>query len=125
MDHAEARELLEVAAVEPGGLARLMAGDTPEAAALAGHLAGCDECTQEMARLRRVSGIVRGVVRTTPRPELREQTLAFVRAVGRQRSAAPGTLAAASPGGAVASPALSQATISDPERERATARPRR
>ena len=51
MDHAEARELLEIAAVEPGGLARLMAGDTAEAAALAGHLAGCDECTQEMARL--------------------------------------------------------------------------
>ena len=71
MDHAEARELLEVAAVEPGGLARLMAGDTPEAAALAGHLAGCEECTREMARLRRVAGIVRGVVRTTPPPELR------------------------------------------------------
>src|SRR5256885_8585129 len=99
MDHAEARELLELAAVEPGGLARLMAGDTPEAAALAGHLAGCDECTQEMAHLRRVAGIVRGVVRTTPPPELREQTLAFVRAVGRQRSAQP---AAATVGGSAA-----------------------
>jgi hypothetical protein len=86
VDHAEAREILELAAVEPGGLARLMAGDTPDAAALAGHLAGCDECTQEMARLRRVAGIVRGVVRTTPPPELRERTLAFVRAVGRDRS---------------------------------------
>ena len=91
MDHAEAREVLELAAVEPGGLARLMAGDTPEAAALAGHLAGCDDCTQEMARLRRVAGIVRGVVRTTPPPELREQTLAFVRAVGRPRSGTPET----------------------------------
>src|SRR4051812_21814620 len=88
MDHAEAREILELAAVEPDGLARLTAGDTPEAAALAGHLAGCAECTQEMARLRRVAGIVRGVVRTTPPPELRERTLAFVRAVGRDRSAA-------------------------------------
>jgi hypothetical protein len=128
MDHAEAREVLEVAAVEPGGLARLMAGDTPEAAALAGHLAGCDECTQEMARLRRVAGIVRGVVRTTPPPELREQTLAYVRAVGRQRSGATGTLAAASAGaGAVASPALGQVTTTAPAsvREPATQRARR
>jgi anti-sigma-K factor RskA len=125
MDHADARELLEVAAVEPGGLARLMAGDTPEAAALAGHLAGCDECTQEMARLRRVAGIVRGVVRTTPPPELREQTLAFVRAVGRSRSGAPGALAAISPGGAVASPALSHAEATNRERDRATPPTRR
>jgi hypothetical protein len=124
MDHAEARELLEVAAVEPGGLARLMAGDTPEAAALAGHLAGCDECTQEMARLRRVAGIVRGVVRTTPPPELREQTLSFVRAVGRQRSGGPGTLAAAA-AGAVASPAMSQVTTTAPVRGPANPRTRR
>jgi len=41
MEHAEARELLEIAAVEPGGFARLVAGDTPDAVALAGHLAGC------------------------------------------------------------------------------------
>src|SRR2546423_8001842 len=94
MDHAEAREILELAAVEPGGLARLMAGDTPEAAALAGHLAGCADGTQELARLRRVAGIVRGVVRTTPPPELRERTLAFVRAVGRDRSPATAAVAA-------------------------------
>jgi hypothetical protein len=126
MDHAEAREVLEVAAVEPGGLARLMAGDTPEAAALAGHLAGCDECTQEMARLRRVAGIVRGVVRTTPPPELREQTLAYVRAVGRQRSGATGTLAAAAAGaGAVASPALGPVSASHPARVPTAPRPRR
>lgn len=87
MDHADARELLEVAAVEPGGLARLMAGDTPEAASLAGHLAGCAECTAEMARLRHAAGVLRGVVRTTPPPELRERTLALVRAVGRERAA--------------------------------------
>jgi anti-sigma factor RsiW len=115
MDHAEARELLEVAAVEPGGLARLMAGDTPEAAALAGHLAGCDECTQEMARLRRVAGIVRGVVRTTPPPELREQTLAFVRAVGRQRSGAPATLTAAT-AGVITSPLIGPPAATDRQR---------
>ena len=126
MDHADAREILEVAAVEPGGLARLMAGDTPEAAALAGHLAGCEECTREMARLRRVAGIVRGVVRTTPPPELREQTLAFVRAVGRQRSGARGTLAAASAAaGADASPAIGQASATAGVPLHATPRARR
>ena len=85
--------MLELAAVEPNGLARLTAGDTPEAAALAGHLAGCRDCTQELARLRRVAGVVRGVVRTTPPPELRDRTLAFVRAVGRDRSAISGVAA--------------------------------
>jgi hypothetical protein len=90
MDHAEAREMLELAAVEPNGLARLTAGDTPEAAALAGHLAGCRECTHEMARLRRVAGVVRGVVSTMPPPDLRDRTLAFVRAVGRDRSSIAG-----------------------------------
>jgi hypothetical protein len=125
MDHAEAREVLEVAAVEPGGLARLMAGDTPEAAALAGHLAGCDECTQEMARLRRVAGIVRGVVRTTPPPELREQTLAYVRAVGRQRSGTEALAAASAGGAAIAGPAVSQVTATAPVREPVTPRRRR
>jgi hypothetical protein len=86
MDHAEARELLELGAVEPAGLDRLMAGDTPQAAALAGHLAGCPDCTAEMTRLREVAGIVRGVVRTTPPPDLRERTLSLVREVGRDRS---------------------------------------
>jgi hypothetical protein len=95
MDHAEARELLELGAVEPAGLDRLMAGDTPEAAALAGHLAGCPDCTAEMTRLREVAGIVRGVVRTTPPPDLRERTLSLVREVGRDRSARPGDVAAA------------------------------
>jgi anti-sigma factor RsiW len=87
MDHAEARELLELAAVEPHGFERLMAGDTSDAAALAGHLAGCDGCADEMARLRRAAGIIRDVVRTTPPPDLRERTLAFVRDVGRDRRA--------------------------------------
>ncbi|HEY7589526.1 MAG TPA: anti-sigma factor [Candidatus Limnocylindrales bacterium] len=85
MDHPEAREILEAAAVEPGGLDRLMAGDTREAAALAGHLAGCDECTRLMARLRRDVAVIAGVVRTTPPPGLRDRTLAYVRSVGRER----------------------------------------
>jgi hypothetical protein len=94
MDHAEARELLELAAVEPGGLERLMAGDTADAAALAGHLAGCESCADELARLRAASMIIRDVVRTTPPPELREHTLAFVRELGRDRRGGPVAVAA-------------------------------
>jgi anti-sigma factor RsiW len=105
MDHAEARELLELAAVEPHGFERLMAGDTSDAAALAGHLAGCDDCADEMARLRRAAGVIREVVRTTPPPDLRERTLAFVRDVGRDRRA----------------PALEPALAGTPTAERPTA----
>ena len=68
MDHEEVRELLEVAAVEPGGLDRLMAGDTPDAALVAGHLAGCAACAAELERLRRsVSASIRPAVRATCR----------------------------------------------------------
>jgi hypothetical protein len=85
MEHAEARELLEIAALEPGGFDRLAAGDTPESAALAGHVAGCDECTAELERLRRASAVIREAVRTAPPADLRDRTLAFVAAVGRPR----------------------------------------
>ena len=95
MDHAEARELLEIAAVEPGGFARLVAGDTPEAAALAGHLAGCTACAAEMERLRRSATVIRDAVRLMPPPELRERTLAMVAAVGRPRGMDPDAGAAA------------------------------
>ncbi|MDQ2966310.1 MAG: anti-sigma factor [Chloroflexota bacterium] len=87
MDHAEARELLELAAVEPGGLDRLMAGDIPDAAALAGHLAGCRDCTVVLTRLRRDAAVIASVVRSTPPPALRDRTLEYVRQVGRDRSA--------------------------------------
>jgi hypothetical protein len=88
MEHAEARELLEIAAVEPGGFDRLAAGDTPESAALAGHIAGCDVCAAELERLRRASLVIRDALRTAPPPELRDRTLAFVAAVGRPRGGA-------------------------------------
>lgn len=87
MDHAEARELLEIAAVEPGGFDRLIAGDTIDAAALAGHVAGCSECAAEMEALRRESALVRAAVRSLPAQDLRDRTLAFVAAVGRPRPA--------------------------------------
>jgi anti-sigma factor RsiW len=88
MDHAEALELVELAAVEPDGLDRLMAGDTPESAAVAGHLAGCPACVAELARIRRTAAVAREVIAAQPDPELRDRTLAFVREVGRDRSMA-------------------------------------
>lgn len=65
-----------------------MAGDTPTAALVAGHLAGCPSCTEELERLRRSVGVIRPAVRAVPPPELRRQTLDFVAAVGRPRGAA-------------------------------------
>jgi hypothetical protein len=85
MDHDAVIEALELAAAEPGGLDRLMAGDTPTAMAVAGHLAGCPSCTLELDRVRRLSELVRDVVVTTPGPELRARTLAHVRAHGIPR----------------------------------------
>jgi hypothetical protein len=91
MDHAEALELLELAAVEPGGLDRLAAGDTASAAAVAAHLAGCPDCAAELERLRRTAVVVRDVIRTTPPDELRTRTLAYVRSVGRGRAPVAGS----------------------------------
>jgi Anti-sigma-K factor rskA, C-terminal len=100
MEHQEVRELLEDAAIEPGGLERLMAGDTPNAAIVAGHLAGCRECTEEMERLRRTVGMIRPAVRAVPPPELRQRTLDYVAALGRPR----GPAVAAAGAGAVPAP---------------------
>lgn len=85
MDHDEALEHIEIAAAEPGGLERLMAGDTADAAAVVGHLAGCDRCSEELRRLSRAAPLLRDVVRTTPRSDLRDRTLAYVREHGRPR----------------------------------------
>ena len=85
MDHDDVLEGIELAAVEPGGLERLMAGDTPAAAAVVGHLAGCDRCAEELRRISRAAPLLRDVVRTTPPADLRERTLAFVRENGRPR----------------------------------------
>jgi hypothetical protein len=87
MDHHEALEQLELAAVEPDGLERLMAGDTPMAAAVAGHLAGCEPCADELERLHRAVPLLRDVVRTTPPADMRERTLSYVRAAGVPRGA--------------------------------------
>ena len=93
MEHDDALERIEIAAAEPEGLERLMAGDTADAAAVAGHLAGCARCTAELARIRRTAAVAREVVRSQPDPELRARTLAFVRAEGVPRGAAGATVA--------------------------------
>src|SRR4051812_21406536 len=97
MDHTEALERIEIAAVEPDGLDRLMAGDTTDAAAIAGHLAGCPACTAELARIRRTSTIAREVIRSAPDPDLRARTLAYVRSAGVPRGAAAGSPVALAP----------------------------
>ncbi len=88
MDHEDALEQLEVAAVEPGGLDRLMAGDTAMAAAVVGHLAGCDPCAEEFRRLSRAEPLLRDFVRTNPPADLRARTLEYVRVHGRERGGA-------------------------------------
>jgi hypothetical protein len=106
MSHAEVRERLEFAALEPDGLERLMAGDTMEAAAIATHLAGCPACLDEVGRLERATSLVRRALEPDPEalfdtsleeraggtfeepvlpPALRERTLAFVREHGVRR----------------------------------------
>lgn len=96
MDHDSVLEALELATAEPDGLDRLMAGDTPVAQAVAGHLAGCAECTLELDRLRRLGALVRDTVVTTPSPDLRDRTLAFVRLHGVPRG--PALAPASGPG---------------------------
>jgi len=109
MDHTEVRELLEDAAIEPGGLERLMAGDTPTASIVAGHLAGCADCAEELERLHRSVGLIRPTVRLVPPPELRERTLAYVAALGRPRGTP--VVAAAAEAGAAGPPAATMPSI--------------
>ena len=85
MDHNATREELELAAAEPGGLDRLMAGDTATAQAVAAHLAGCPSCTDELARLERAAGLIRAAVGELPPANLRERTLSAIRATGIPR----------------------------------------
>lgn len=105
MDHEDTREQLELAAAEPGGLDRLMAGDTATAQIVAAHLAGCLECADDLARLERTARLIREVVSELPPADLRERTLAMVRATGVSRGEAvapppPASIASASAGGA-------------------------
>src|SRR6516165_9930154 len=102
MDHEGTREQLELAAVEPGGLDRLMAGDTPTAQTVAAHLAGCPSCTDELMRLQRASTLIRGAVQELPPADLKGRTLAAIRAEGVRRPLVVPAAGAAAAGGAAA-----------------------
>ena len=123
MEHEDIRAALEIAAVEPGGLDRLAAGDTGEAAALAGHLAGCAGCMDELTRLRRADMLLRPVLATTAPPELRARTLAYVRAMGRERGAE--AVAAPMPSPPDVTPAAARAVARAPRIPAAAPRPGR
>ncbi len=114
MDHEDVLEQLELAALERGGLDRLMAGDTAMAAAVVGHLAGCDACAEELRRLSQAVPLVRDVVRTTPPADLRERTLAYVRAHGRVRGAHADVAAATAT--SASTPSATPATRGQPPR---------
>lgn len=90
MDHDATREQLELAAVEPGGLERLMAGDTPAAQAVAAHIAGCSACADELTRLERASRVIGQIVREQPPADLRDRTMVAIRANGVQRGESVG-----------------------------------
>lgn len=98
MDHDETREQLELAAVEPGGLDRLMAGDTATAQAVAAHVAGCPACADELARLQRVAPLIGAAVREMPSPDLKARTLAAIRSEGVIRPLTAATAGAAASG---------------------------
>jgi hypothetical protein len=106
MDHAEVVERIELAAVEPDGLARLAAGDTPDAAAVAGHVAGCPACAGVLARTTRTAALAREAIRELPDPALRARTLEFVRTVGVDRTAAAAAPPPEVAAGAAVPPAL-------------------
>jgi hypothetical protein len=85
MEHDATIEAIELAALEPGGLDRLMAGDTETSRAVAAHLAGCDACAAALVAVHRDALVIADVVATTPRPELRARTLALVHRSGVAR----------------------------------------
>ncbi len=129
MDHAEAVELIEIAAAEPDGLVRLAAGDTPEAVALIGHVAGCAACAAEFETLRRVATATRATLADEPSPGLRDRTLAYVAALGRERAgdssagSSAGMAAASATDGAVAPAGGAEAASAGPDHPRPMAGP--
>jgi hypothetical protein len=112
MDHEGTREQLELAAVEPGGLERLMAGDTATAQAVAAHLAGCPSCSDELVRLQRAATLIRDAVREQPPADLKERTLAAIRTEGVRRPLVAALPMAAAAGAGAAGPAAPSVTAS-------------
>ncbi|MFP5342887.1 MAG: anti-sigma factor domain-containing protein [Candidatus Limnocylindria bacterium] len=110
MDHDDALEALEIAALEQGGLDRLMAGDTPTAVAVAGHVAGCPDCVATLERLRVQVPLLRDVIRTTPPADLRARTLDLVAARGIARGSRAPRAPEVAPAGPGVAPRAARAT---------------
>ena len=87
MEHDTTIEAIELAAMEPGGLDRLMAGDTETSRTVAAHLVGCESCAAALVAVHRDSLVIADVVATTPPADLRARTLATVRRSGVRRGA--------------------------------------
>ena len=87
MDHAEVRELLEIAAAEPAGLDAFLGGRSSDSERMREHLAACHACASELSALRDSAATIREVIRGTPPPDLRARTLDLVAATGRARTA--------------------------------------
>ncbi len=114
MDHETTREQLELAAVEPGGIDRLIAGDTATAQAVAAHLAGCPDCADELARLERASSFIGAAVREMPPADLRERTLASVATLGVVRGASFAAGASSAAGAVALQPAPAPLAMASP-----------
>ena len=110
---ADAREALEIAAVEPHGLERLAEARATEDAAVVAHVAGCADCAVEAARLREIAALLREGLAPALDPALRGRTLAYVTAVGRPRSAVPAAPAVPSVPAAPAAPAVAAGPAPD------------
>ena len=121
MEHDATIEAIELAALEPGGLDRLMAGDTETSRAVAAHLAGCESCAAALVAVHRDALVIADVVATTPRPELKARTLALVRRSGVARGedvagapVAPEAASAIAPAPAAPPPATATETPAAP-----------
>ncbi len=114
---AEAREALEIAAVEPHGLALLAEGRTPADAAVVAHVAGCTACADEASRLREIAALLREGLAPALDPALRGRTLAYVAAVGRPRGAAAAAPATGGTGAAAPVPLAARAAAPGSRRE--------
>jgi len=88
MQHADVRELLELAAAEPGGIDAWLRGRSAEAEQVSAHLDQCADCLAQLAELRDSAAAIREVIRDTPDSDLRARTLDLVAATGRSRDEA-------------------------------------
>jgi Anti-sigma-K factor rskA len=101
MDHAEAHERIADLALEPRDLEAMLASESPDDRALAGHVAGCETCRAELDAWQGVHRTLAGALHTDrpgarldvepiePDDDLRAGILAAARAERANRPTAP------------------------------------